>query len=79
MRDVAGVGPNRVEATEDHVVDRRGIEVIAGHEVFQDVSAEVGRMYAGERTVAPADGRANRVDDVRLGHQRAGAPEPPQM
>ena len=66
--DVAGLRTDRVDATEDHVVDRRGIDPGALDELADRVGTEIGRMHAGQTAALAADGCAYRVDDECLGH-----------
>lgn len=67
-RLVAGLRAEGVDATEHHVVDRVRVDAGALDERPDRVRAEVGRVHLGEPAVAPADRRADRVDDVGLGH-----------
>ena len=55
----------------DHVVDIRGIEMVALGDGAQDGRGEVLRVMLGQRALADladATGRANGVDDIGLGH-----------
>ena len=69
-RDVAGLGTDGVDASEEHVVDRERIDLVAVEQRADHVGAEVGRVHRAEAAAAPADRRAHRVDEVRLGALR---------
>ncbi len=69
--DVAGLGPDGVEAAEDDVLDGEGVEVVALDDGLQDVGAEVGRVHGRQAPTPLADRRADGVDDVCLRHGSA--------
>ena len=60
--------PTCDDAAHDHVVDERRIEVVALDERAQRVRGQVDRMPAREHAVAPAERRADRVDDHGVSH-----------
>ena len=63
-------GPMRVDAADDDVVDRAGVDVDALEQAAPCAPPEVDGVHAGQRAVALADRGAHGVDDVRLrGHQ----------
>ena len=61
--DVAGLGADGVDATEEHVLDRGRVDVGALDQRLQHVGAEVGRVHVGQTAAALADGRPDGVDD----------------
>ena len=67
-RDVAGLRTDGVDAAEDHVVDRRGIDVDTIEQRADGMRAEIGRVDVRERPVALPDRGAHRIDDVGLVH-----------
>jgi len=66
--DVAGLRTERVDAAEDHVVDRDRVDPGPLDEGPDHVRAKVCRMRAGQAAVLAPDGRADRVDDEGLHH-----------
>ena len=66
--DVAGLRADAVDVAEDDVVDRAGVDAGALDERLDRVRAEIGRVDLREPAAAPPDRRADRVDDVGLGH-----------
>ena len=53
-RDVTGLRADRVDASEEDVLDRERVDVVAVDDRVQDVRAEIGRMHFGESTAALA-------------------------
>ena len=64
--DVAGLRPDRVAATEDHVVYRASVDAGTPHQGAQRVRGQVGGVHLGQCTSALADGGTDRVDDECL-------------
>ena len=54
--DVAGLGSDRVEASEHDVVDRVRIDARAFHQRTDRMAAQVGRVDLGKATATSADG-----------------------
>jgi hypothetical protein len=67
--NIARLGADGVHAAKEDVLDRKGIDVVARHQGFEDVGPEVGRVDGREAASPPADRRANGVDDESLGHR----------
>ena len=56
------------DAAHDHVVDHRGVEVVAHHERVEHVRGEVDGVPSGEPAVAPPERGSNGVDDHGVRH-----------
>ena len=66
--DVPRLRADGVDAAEQHVLHRRGVDVAARHERLQHVGAEVGGMHLAQAAAALADRAPYGVDDVGLTH-----------
>jgi hypothetical protein len=66
--DVAGLGPDRVDAAEDDVLDGVRIDARARDERREHVRAEIGRMHQAQAALLPPDRRPHGIDDVRFSH-----------
>ena len=66
--DVEALVPDLHDAAHDHVVDERGVEVVALDEALQDLAGEVGRVPPRQLSVALATRSADGVDDDGGGH-----------
>ena len=66
--DVRGLLADLHDAAHDHVVDQRGVELVALDERLQRLGGEVGRVPARQLAVALAAGGADGVDDDGGGH-----------
>jgi hypothetical protein len=72
-RRIARLGADLIRAPEDHIVDGVGGDTRALHHGPHRKPAEVGGVDRGIRAVAPADRRADRLDDEGLTHRGAPA------
>ena len=68
--DVAGLGADVVQATEDDVVDGGGIDVVPANDGLDDVRRHVGRVFCGESAVSLADRSPDGVDDEGFRHEQ---------
>src|ERR1700683_1500710 len=66
--DVARLRPHRVDAAEDHVLDRSRVDPGALDQRGQHGPAQVGRMDRGEPAATLANRGADGVHDKGLGH-----------
>jgi hypothetical protein len=66
--DVGGLLADLHHATHDHVVDHHGIDARALDQRLQRLRREVDGMPVLELAVAPAERRANGIDDDGGGH-----------
>ncbi|KAF0956719.1 hypothetical protein MLGJGCBP_00035 [Rhodococcus sp. T7] len=66
--DIARLRTDVVQAAEDHVVDRRGVDTVAFDECADHMGREVDRVCGGQCAAAAAYRGACRVDDVCLWH-----------
>jgi len=69
--DVAALLSRLANATADDVVDLAGVDVIAIEQLTERVPEQIGRVPTGQRSLALADRRAQRVDDDRFADLRA--------
>ena len=67
-RDVTGLRTDAVDVAEHDVLDRGRVDAGALDERLDRVAAQVGGMDLRESATPPADRRADRFDDVGLGH-----------
>jgi len=67
--DVAGLGADLIEASVDHVIDRRRVDPGTFDQRGDHVRAEISRVHLGESALAPTHGGTDSVDDVGLGHE----------
>ena len=61
--DVETLGPGLHDAAHDHVLDQRGVEVVALDESLQGLGREVNGVPVLQLPVALASGGADGVDD----------------
>src|SRR6185312_7494102 len=54
------------DAAGNHVVDKRGIELIALDQALEREAEEIDRVPGFQHAVAPAERRANGIDDYRF-------------
>src|SRR5438128_2529962 len=73
---VTSLGPDGVDAAEQHVLDRRWVDVDAPHERLQHVGAEVRGVDLAQPSGPLADRGSHRVDDVRLAHLTTTTEDP---
>ena len=66
--DVQGLVAHLHDAAHDHVVDQRGIEIVAVDQCTQRVGGEVDGMPAREHAVAATERRPDGVDDHCVSH-----------
>ena len=66
--DVAGLRPDRVDAAEDDVVDGGRVDARPLDQGSGACAPRSAGMGAGQPAAAPADRRADRVDDVGMRH-----------
>ena len=66
--DVERLGADLHDAAHDHVVDQRGVEVVALDERLERLGGQVGGVPAGEGSVALAASGTDGVDDHCSGH-----------
>ena len=67
--DVETLAADLHDATHDHVVDERGIEVVALGERLEHFGGEVGGVPTGQTSISLATGGADGVDDNGVGHE----------
>jgi len=67
--DVAGLPADRVDAPEDHVLDRARVHPGAFHQRLEAVRPQVGGVDRREAPAPSPHRGANCVDDVGLGHR----------
>ena len=67
-RNVTGLWTDSVNATENHVFDGGGINVVTIHQRAQAVRAQVGRVHLAQAATAPSDGRSQCIYYVCFGH-----------
>ena len=66
-------GPMLSTLPKIDVVDRAGVDPGALDQRRDRVTTQVGGVHLRQAAAAPPDGRAHRIDDVRLGHGVAPA------
>ena len=66
--DVEALATDLHDATHDHVVDQRGVEVVALGERLEHFGGEVGGVPPGQTSISLAASGADGVDDNGVGH-----------
>ncbi len=66
----AGLLARLADAAADHVIDGRGVELVAGHQLLQHLGEQVDRVDFGQRAIGfgPGHGAADGIDNDRCFH-----------